>query len=265
MRPKGVVSIIDAMDLDANPRGSKTGPVTDAIQDSIGSTPVLFPFKTKGILLAASRYERLGTGRVRIMPVDPELEGVLDGGYNLLAIGLFLLSKAMGYQGRPYRKTARTWSDFKVLWRENRDVLNEYMSEMEEAGASGPLDFFIPVELLVPSNCKSDDCVERFKAELPDICAARNNNVQLQLSAKVNQKGYYDVLKEYIDAFNPGLSSRIEWKTNDGGIVKVQDVIALCWIPLSLVTQIKGENGRAIEFGSPSKIYGGKAECLSQF
>ena len=89
------------MDLDANPRASKTGPVTEAIQDSIGRTPVLFPFKTKGILLAASQYERLGAGRIRILPDNLELEGVLDGGHNLLAIGLFLLDKAMSYKGEP--------------------------------------------------------------------------------------------------------------------------------------------------------------------
>lgn len=52
---KYLVPIIDVLDLEANPRSSKTGPVTAAIQESIETDPTVFPFKTKGILLAASQ------------------------------------------------------------------------------------------------------------------------------------------------------------------------------------------------------------------
>ena len=54
-----LVPVIDFLDLDANPRSSKTCSVTDAIEDSIEIDPAVFPFKTKGILLAASQYEHL--------------------------------------------------------------------------------------------------------------------------------------------------------------------------------------------------------------
>ena len=51
----------------------------------------------------------------------------------------------------------------------------------------GALHFYVPVELLVPRNPNDLACVESFKGELLEICAARNNNVQLQVSDKANQ------------------------------------------------------------------------------
>jgi hypothetical protein len=127
------------------------------------------------------------------------------------------------------------------------------------------LNFLVPIELLVPRDADDPDCVEAFKNELLEICAARNNNVQLQVSAKANQLGYFDTLKEFMDAYSPDISSRVEWKTNDGGDIKVQDLIALAWIPLSLITPVKDTNGRDIEPVAPLKIYSGKGACLKQF
>lgn len=59
VKAKYLVPIIDFLDLEANPRSSKTGPVTDGIQESIERDAEVFPFKTKGILLASSQYEKL--------------------------------------------------------------------------------------------------------------------------------------------------------------------------------------------------------------
>lgn len=42
------VPIIDTLNLEANPRSSKTGAVTDAIQETIINNPALFPFMSKG-------------------------------------------------------------------------------------------------------------------------------------------------------------------------------------------------------------------------
>ena len=81
---------IDILDLEANPRSSATGPVTAAIQESIENDPETFPFKTKGILLASSQYERLDRGRIKITPDNLQIEGILDGGHNTLAIGWYL-------------------------------------------------------------------------------------------------------------------------------------------------------------------------------
>ena len=52
MPAKYMVSLIDELDLDANPRSSKLGSVTDAIQKSIrsdeSSNENLFPLQVKG-------------------------------------------------------------------------------------------------------------------------------------------------------------------------------------------------------------------------
>ena len=63
-KAKYLIPMIDILDLEANPRSSATGPVTAAIQESIENDPETFPFKTKGILLASSQYERLDRGQI---------------------------------------------------------------------------------------------------------------------------------------------------------------------------------------------------------
>lgn len=265
MMAKYLVPVIDFLDLEANPRASKTGPVTTAIQESIETDPTVFPFKTKGILLAASQYERLERNRIKIIPDNPSIEGILDGGHNTLAIGLYILKHAMEYKEIPFPRGAKTWDEFKELWRQNRPLVNEYMETLKKEPENDSLNFFVPVELLVPRDPEDLACVESFKSDLLEICAARNNNVQLQVSDKANQLGYFDALKELMDARNPAVSSRVAWKTNDGGDIKAQDIVALTWIPLSLITPVKDHNGRTIEPVLPQNIYRNKGDCLKQF
>ena len=262
MKAKYLVPIIDHMDLEANPRSSKTGPVTDAIQESIETDSQIFPFKTKGILLASSCYERLERNRVKIRPTNSEIEGILDGGHNTLAVGLYILKKAMEFKNASFPRGPKTWDDFKQLWQENRAIVDAYM-ESEAGGAE--LNFFVPVELLIPRDADDLACVESFKNDLLDICAARNNNVQLPVSAKANQRGYFDAIRELMNTHNPAVSDRVEWKTNDGGAIKAQDIIALAWIPLNLITPVKDANGKNIEAVLPQNISRGKGNCLKQF
>ncbi len=116
MSPKSIIKIIDTLDLDANPRNSRLGSVTDAIQasiraDELSSTQKLFPFKSKGILLASSSYESLDRGRYRLSFAShrTKVEGILDGGHNTLAIGSYILSEAEHALGnRPPRKNEVT-------------------------------------------------------------------------------------------------------------------------------------------------------------
>lgn len=116
VKAKYLIPMIDHLDLQANPRDSKTGNVTDAIQASIEEDPELFPFKTKGILLAASDYENLERGRIRVFFDNRNIEGILDGGHNTLAIGMLILRRACALAGaKPVRKRV-TWSDFKRMW-----------------------------------------------------------------------------------------------------------------------------------------------------
>lgn len=262
---KYLVPIIDVLDLEANPRTSKTGPVTAAIQESIETDPTVFPFKTKGILLAASQYERLERNRVKITPENPAIEGILDGGHQYPRHRAVHSAKRHGICRHNLSKGPKTWNEFKALWSANRLLVESYLKGSDTDAQSSALRFFIPVELLVPRTPADSACVESFKNDLLEICAARNNNVQLQVSDKANQRGYFDALKEQMDQANPTVSQRIAWKTNDGGEIKTQDIIALVWIPLSLISPVKDHNGRVIEPVLAQNIYRNKGGCLKQF
>ena len=268
VRAKFIPQIIDYLNLDANPRNSKTNQVTDAIQESINTDPELFPFKTKGILLAASGYERLDRGRYNITINDSGIEGILDGGHNTLAIGLFILRNALEMDGKKLSRGNKTWDDFKELWKSNSDAVIDYLAEckaMSESGEATALDFYVPIEMLLPSDPDDLECTEAFKNNLLDINQARNNNVQLMVSAVANQRGYFDSLKAIMEKHNEQLYERIEWKTNAGGDIRVEDVIALTWIPLSLIEPVKDRDGKIVEPPSPTKIYAGKAQLLKSF
>lgn len=264
-KAKYLIPVIDILDLEANPRSSATGPVTAAIQDSIERDPATFPFKTKGILLASSQYERLERGRVKITPDNLQIEGILDGGHNTLAIGLYILKAAQNFKGVPHSRGSKNWEKFKLEWEANRDIIDEYLEALRKDPSIGNLSFFVPVELLVPRDAKDLLCIETFRNDLLEICAARNNNVQLPVSDKANQLGYFDTLKSLMDDYNPTLSSRIEWKSNEGGDIKAQDIISLAWIPLNLITPVKDSKGRTIEPVLPQNTYRGKGGCLKQF
>ena len=260
-----LIPIIDGLNLEANPRSAKTGAVTDAIQESIERDVENFPFKTKGILLASSQYERLERGRIRMMPQNAEIEGILDGGHNTLAIGLYILEKALALQGIKLVKGEKTWDQFKKYWEKYRHYVTEYLEEAKKNPEMKEIDFYVPIELLVPQDADDPVCVESFKNDLLEICAARNNNVQLQVAAKVYQWGYFNDLIELMERRNPGVNHKIEWKTNDGGKIRAQDIIALSWIPLNLITPVRDEHDRIVESVQPQNIYSGKGGCLKQF
>ena len=230
VRAKHMLQLFDAADLEANPREAKAGTVTEDIINSISETPETFPFKTKGVLVGASDYEALERRRYEIRFENTKIEGILDGGHNMLAIGTYVLSKALGDE-RILKKIKR-WTELKEAWVENRkeiDVLKKSAGDEEE---NGPLNFLVPVEVLVPSDVENDTIVDEFNSSLLDICAARNNNVELTLETKGNKKGFYEYLRK---SLQPSIANRVEWKTNDGGDIKVRDLIALAWIPLSVV------------------------------
>lgn len=261
------VSIIDCLNLDANPRSSKTGAVTDAIQETIENYPALFPFMTKGVLLGSSNYERLERGRIKVCPENTQIEGILDGGHNMLAIGLYILEKALEYHDESISRSTKTWDDFKRIWNERRNMVEAYLSSIQKGEETDELDFFVPVELVVPRDLNDTACIYAFKNHLLEICEARNNNAELQLSAKANQKGYFDDLRELLENHNINIANRVEWKTNDGGDVKAQDIIALAWIPLNLINPVRDESNheRIIEKVAPNKLYSGKGACMKQF
>lgn len=264
------IDIIDALDLEANPRNSKIGNVTNEIQDSIKLTPELLPFKTKGVLLAASKYEELERNRYRISFEDIETEGILDGGHNTLAIGMYILCSAYEVVGMPFPKGVSTWSDFKDVWTENRHVIDEYQQMIRDAQAAnkelpGNLGAYVPVELLLPVEPGGYEAEAAFRSNLFDICVARNNNVQLTVGTRANKQGYFDTLRTLFAERNPFLEKKIEWKTNEGGTIKIADIVALTWIPLSLIEPVKDEAGREVAHPAPNTLYSGKGGCLKSF
>lgn len=164
-----------------------------------------------------------------------------------------------------FPKGEKTWDRFKELWHENRGTIDLYLDEVRDDPSLDELGYYVPVELLVPRDAEDFGCVEIFKNNLFEICEARNNNVELNISAKANQKGFFNDIKSLMEKRNPVLCSRIEWKTNDGGDIKAQDLIALAWIPLTLITPVKDEAGKVIEPVAANKIYSAKGSCLKQF
>lgn len=264
------IDIIDALDLEANPRNSKIGNVTNDIRDSIKLTPELLPFKTKGVLLAASKYEELERSRYRVSFEDVQTEGILDGGHNTLAIGMHILCSAYEVVGGSLPKGISTWGDFKRVWTESRRVVEEYQQMIRDSQSvgreiPGNLGAYVPVELLVPVEAGEYESEAAFRSNLFDICVARNNNVQLTVGTRANQQGYFDTLRALFAERSQLLEKRIEWKTNEGGTIKIADIVALAWIPLALIDTVEDEAGREVVPPAPNNLYSGKGVCLKSF
>jgi hypothetical protein len=263
VRIKHLIPLIDELNLQANPRDSKVGPVTADIRESLTVTPEVFPFKSKGILLAASDFRRLDRGRYGLSFADPDLEGILDGGHNTLAIGLHILELVYGEDSEAKLKPVKLWQDFKELWDASTEAIAEYRANLEEGDDS--LDTLVPVELLVPVDPEDAVVLGDFNKSLLDICSARNNNVQLRAETKANAQGLFDNLK---DKLPKDIADLVEWRTNDGGEIKVTDVVALTWIPLRKMLErleITDEQGKSVEPVNPTAIYSSKGECMSRY
>lgn len=254
------VPVIDVLDLEANPRSSKVGNVTNAIRESIQNTPNDFPFKTKGILLGASRFRKLDRDRIGVNFEERKIEGILDGGHNTLAIGLHVLSVAGVPDARI--KKVKVWEDFRTLWHEQAEAVDQLRAKVRD-GESSDLDFLIPVELIVPSDPDDEVMAEEFEASLLDICAARNNNVQLKVEAKANKRGYFDDLKQTLPVY---VSERVEWQQGDPKPVKVADIVALAWIPLSMLEPMPAaDDGKPVVAPLPQNLYRNKGDCVVRF
>lgn len=256
VKAKDMLQLFDAADLEANPRSAKSGAVTEDIMESIEETPEIFAFKTKGVLIGSSYYESLQRSRYELRFENPKIEGILDGGHNMLAIGTHIVAKAVG--DPKIKRKIKRWPDLKDLWEIHREQIEQLRKASSEDGDGGeaPLDFLIPLEVLVPADLEDPDIVEQFKSSLLAICSARNNNVELTLETKANKKGFYEDLRKSLPT---SIASRVEWKTNDGGEIKARDLIALTWIPLSALNLVE------IPKLPPQNTYRNKGECAKLF
>ncbi|TPL95191.1 AIPR family protein [Mesorhizobium sp. B2-3-12] len=253
VRGRDLYALFDHVSLEANPRAAKTGNVTAAILESLENTPELFPFKSKGILIGTSGYEALQRNRFELNFENPESEGILDGGHNMLAIGIHMLS-FVADERELVRVTL--WEDMKELWEVHREELEVVKERFE---------FLVPVELLVPSDPDDVRAVQQFEMSVLDICAARNNNAQLTQETKSNKLGFYTEIRERLDE---AIASRVEWKSNEwesseARPIKVRDLLALAWIPLNRANEAKL---LPLDISvTPQNIYRNKGECSKQF
>jgi len=247
-----LLPILDSKALAPNPRNAKRNAIVNAILGTLNDTPELFRFKSRGLLISSHKVEELQRGRFRIVFEKEFVDGVLDGGHNLFAIGLFVLQQVL--EEKEIRRI-KTWDQLDHAWSENRDAINDI--EFEK-------DSLVAIELIYPSS-STEDAQEAFDIAAFDISQARNANTEVKTEAFQNKLGFYDVLKE---ALPEELSRRVEWKPGviddkNAKPISVRDIVALAWIPLNLAS----ENNLLPEKISvlPQNIYRNKGECSDKF
>lgn len=248
--------LMDVLSIASNPRKPKETSITTDIQQTLVDHPEHFHLMTKGMLVSASRCESLERNRYRLdfndnVYAEP---GLLDGGHNTFAIAKFLLSYALDESDL---KKIKDWDHLVVVWAENKHKLEDLFANTQNTNESLTFEFLIPVEIIYPRHPENDDMLQEWGESHRNITHARNNNVQLNESTKDHHQGFYDYLKMVID---PDVAKRIEWKTNEGGPIKVADLTALSLIALSKLPQdLLGSEVSVV------KIYNSKQYCVETF
>lgn len=243
--PLTFIKLLKEADNKVNPRIATINKITKSIHETLETSPDLFWFKSKGILLSTETCELLDRNRVKVTFNDPDYEGIMDGGHNTFAIAIYIIEKL-------FDKKIKNWNDCKEFWDLN---FEEIIKRFEENKSLFP--FTIPIEILTPNH--EDGSVEEFYDYISEICSARNNNVQLKETAKGNQVGYYDYLKEKLD-----LKYDIIWKTGDDGVIKSEDVISLSTLGLMF---LKDKDLLPADVKTLNKIsvYSQKGKCVDFF
>lgn len=256
LKGKQLIQLFKPNILDANPRKPKANRVTSEIIETLKGTPELFQFKSKGLLIGTASATALERNRFKV-DFSKGTEGILDGGHNMLSIGVYLIESATGLD---WSRKIKTWDDLMSVW-------DEHLSDIRELEEE--LDFYVTTELLIPSD-DSAETLEEFRIALIDICAARNNNAQLSLEAKANQKGFYDEIRSRFEDKVPKLSKRVEWKHNewesdDRTPIRVRDLVSLAWIPLSLLEKEDCLSEEEAFDLNPTLLYSSKSKLSELF
>lgn len=246
---KNFFELQQSLGIDSNPRQPKKSSVTDDIAETLEKKPNYFHLMSKGLLISATSCKELERHRFKLSFSNNDYgpAGILDGGHNTFAIGRYMLDYVM--DNKSDVKKIRDWPTYRNAWEQQASVLKEYLDDFQ---------FLVPIEVLYPTHQDEDDSLREWGEAILDITSARNNNLQLTDSTKDNFQGLYDFLKETLP---DELSKKIEWKTNDGGEIKVADVVAISLIALSTlpesVTKTKNFN--------PVQIYRSKQACVEEF
>ena len=247
--------LMSVMGIESNPRQPKESSVTKDITETLATSPSLFPFMSKGILVSASSCETLERNRFKINLEHNGFAqpGVLDGGHNTFAIAKFLLSQVMDDNDV---RGIKNWESLTEAWQNHGHLVEDLFREEHHKGnLSHPLyKILIPIEVIYPRNSSDTDALKSWSESHRDITHARNNNAQLTDSTKANHQGFFEHIKA---SLSKELREKIEWKTNDGGSIKSADIAALALIPLMALP--KDKIGEEI---NPVRIYSQKGVCM---
>ena len=248
---KNLIPILDSASLAPNPRSAKRNAVIEGILGSLEDSPELFPYKSKGLLISSHSVDVLERRRFRVRFSKDFVDGVLDGGHNLFAIGIFLLKQVMDESDV---KKIRNWDQLDEAWREHGDAVKSLPTDDAVR---------VSVELLFPSETNTETLAAFDEASF-NISQARNANTAVKTEAFQNKLGFYDILKE---ALPEELSKRVEWKPGvveaEGKPINVRDVVALTWVPLNVANEAELLPLRISV--SPQNIYRSKGECSDKF
>lgn len=247
-----LLPILDSRALAPNPRSAKRNSIIEGILGTLNDTPELFRFKSKGLLISSHKVEELQRNRFRVVFDKEFVDGVLDGGHNLFAIGLFVLSQIL--EEREVKRI-RTWEQLDDAWGAHRKEIDNLEFDPED---------LVAVELIYPGS-GDEFAQEAFDRAAFDISQARNANTEVKSEAFQNKLGFYDVLKETLPL---ELSQRVEWKPGvveekDAKPISVRDIVALAWIPLNFASTNKLLPKELSVL--PQNIYRNKQECSDKF
>ena len=252
---RDVFKLFDAVDLDSNPRFAKVNAVTRDIGESIEKHSDLFPLMTNGILLSSTDYQMQERGRIKLNFKDSQIEGVLNGGHNLLAVGALILELATGKKMR----SGLNWIEARKVLRENTLEIKDYL---EDEGNEARWGRMMPCELIVPTDT-SEIGISKFRDQIPLVQAARNNNNQLSRQTFANHEGLFDEMRELVDQ---DLRSKVQWKQNDDGGIDVRELIAMCWMAISKIDRdFFDDSGRRITPPTAVQSYSSKGVVFDRF
>lgn len=243
--PLNFIKLLHYADNKVNPRDAKINIITKSIQETLETSPELFFFKSKGVLIASENCKLLDRNRIELTFENNDFEGIMDGGHNTLAIANFLIEALMGQK-------LKTWVECKEYWDSN---FNEILLAFQQRESD--FQFSIPVEIIFPND--EDGALDEYYDYLNEICSARNNNVQLKETAKGNQSGFYDYLKEVL-----GGDFDVIWRSGEQGKIKSEDVIGMATIPLLFLSK-EGLLPDSIKSVNKISIYSQKGKCVDFF
>lgn len=213
--------LLASIDITPNPREPKKNPVVNGILTSLQTTPELYSVLSKGVVVVC---ESLAVSDTMLTICLDEFEtstpcGILDGGHNCYALAKYTLELA-GISTKKHK----SWNELKALFNTNVDQI---VSMIDTFGSN----VNVPVCFLYADN-KYDPMFSTalWKTQFLSVSCARNTASAVSDSALAYQQGVLDLLK---DALPDDLD--VEWKTNDGGKIKAQNIAVLTLIPLKLV------------------------------